>query len=311
MHPLDHAQQPDSGLPIAGPPPGYDAAEQYALPSAAGEIERYTPPPAPSVGSLGNYQTPVYQPAVVAEAYGRTPAYPLAPAYQQPHDRQEPAVHQQQPAAPVHHSPPPTRPVAHHRPSGYRSPGYSPAGRGSGAQPSSPPAAIVTAAPPEPAARRSGAGRSKKAGRTVALIALAALFVVGGAGAVATDAWAKRQVCDTVKRWSGYHSPAGGAGGDASGESYLPTVAEVDGLESALNKRASLLFFHGDLKLATHELANDFATVKPLVQSGKLAGQDDQTLTRLVALAGSLDTHTREAERACGLPERSLLGTTA
>jgi hypothetical protein len=150
------------------------------------------------------------------------------------------------------------------------------------------------------------------------MIVVGALVVVAGVGAFGADAWAKGQVCDAVKQWSGIDSSSGKSGGKGgsnsdgeSAESVMPTVAEINEVESGLNSRASLLFFHGDLKVATHELADDFGSAKTLVQSGKLDNPDDKTLTQLVALAGSLDTHTRKAERACGLPEKSMLGTTA
>lgn len=289
-------------------------AKQHALPAASGhsEIERYTPPSAP-VGHNRTHQlapvpTPGYQPAIVASAYGQTPAH------QQRHARPEPPAHQQQPpaAAPAHQPPPPSQQptppasqpppppaAAYQRPSGHRPP--------QGYRPPAPPADVVTAGPPEPANRRSGTTRK------VALIVAAALVVCAGASSFAADAWAKGRACDAVKHWSGSSSGRGGGsdGSDGSAERYLPTVAQVDDLESALNLPASLLFFHGDLRAATHGLSNGAAAAKSLIRSGKLANPDDQTLTQVVALAGSLDTDTRMAERACGLAETSSPSTTA
>ena len=48
-----------------------------------------------------------------------------------------------------------------------------------------------------------------------------------------------------------------------------------------------------------------------MVAKGTLGHPDAKTVTHLLALAASLDNHARKAQRACGLPEKSLMGTTA
>ena len=277
MNPYEHAQQPatpepPSGLPIAGaPPPAYDPNQGYA-PAPANSYEHAQP------AGYG------YQQAAAPPAYPQTPAYYQNPGYQQA----APTAYPQTPA--YQQQPPPQPPQM---PPGYQQP-----------LPEMPPAYIITPGAPGTAVKKSGAGKK------LALIAVVALVVIGGGGAFAADAWAKGQVCDAVTGLA--DDTNGSSAKSGSGKnSGKPTVAELDAAEKALNSRASLLFFHSDLKDATHDLADDVDTLKTLVAKGKLAHPDAKTATQLLALAASLDSHARKAQRACGLPEKSLMGTTA
>jgi hypothetical protein len=148
--------------------------------------------------------------------------------------------------------------------------------------------------PTTPTAPVRGGGRS---GRVIAGIAAAALLLLGGAAAVGADAWAKGSVCDAVEQLGK------GGGGSAGG----PTSSDLDEAEVALKARARLLFFHGELRDATHGLADDIAAIR---QMQKTVGADDpgeSELTQMVLIAASVDSHARKAQRACGLPEQSLL----
>lgn len=171
--------------------------------------------------------------------------------------------------------------------------------------PSGPPTYIITPGAPGTVVKKSGAGQK------LALIALVALVVLAGGGAFAADAWAKGQVCDAVQGLGDDTGTNSGKSSGKKGSSDEPTVAELDAAEKGLNSRADLLFFHGELKEATHDLADDVDTLKTMVAKGTLDDSDAKNVTHLLALAGSLDSHARKAQRACGLPEKSLLGATA
>ena len=257
MNPYEHAQEPPSGLPIAGAPPAY-YPQGYGSEHTQSIAYEYGQAPPQDAPAHGYEQT--YQQATAA------PAYPETPIHQQP-------------------------PQMSHIP-----PGYQPPGGGWGAPPAGPPAYIITAGAPGPVVKKTGAGKK------LALIALMALLVAGGGGAFAADSWAKGEVCDAVRDLGNETGKTSGK----KGGSDEPTVAELDAAEKALNSRANLLFFHGDLKEVTHDLADDAGTLKTMV-----AKDNAKNVTRLLALAASLDSHARRAQRACGLPEKSLLGTTA
>jgi hypothetical protein len=281
MNPYEHAQQPTapSGLPIAGsPPPAYDPNQGYAPPNSY----EYAPPVAYEYGQAPPPAAPGYgygqaQPAGYEQAYQQaaTPAYPQTPDYHQ---------------SPGYQQPPPS---AYQQPFGYQQPPSGP--------PSGPPAYIITPGAPGTVVKKSGGGKK------LALIALVVLVVAGGGAAFAADAWAKGQVCDAVQGLGDDTSKSG----SKKGTSDEPTVAELDAAEKGLNGRADLLLFHGDLKEATHDLADDVDTLKTMVAKGPLDDPDAKTVTQLLALAASLDNHARKAQRACGLPEKSLMGTTA
>jgi hypothetical protein len=242
-------------------------------------------PAAPSGLPIAGSPPPAYDPnqGYAPTAYGHEQAYqqPAAPAaYPQTPEyayQQAPAAYQQAP-------PPP--PIA----------------GGWGPPPETPPAYIITPGAPGSVTKKSGVGKK------LALIAVAVLVVAGGGGAFAADAWAKGQVCDAVQ---GLDNDTSGSSKGKTKGSTAPSLAELDAAEKGLNSRADLLFFHGDLKEATHDLADDAATLKTMVASGKLNHPDARTVTRLLALAASLDDHAKRAQRACGLPEKSLMGTTA
>jgi hypothetical protein len=312
MNPYEHAQQPaapeaPSGLPIAGspPPPAYDPNQGYAPANSYEHAQpvaygyEQTPPAGHGQPQYGHEQT--YQQAA-PPAYPQTPDYHQNPAYQQQAPTaypQTPAYQQQAPAAypqtPAYQQAPPSAP---------------PPGGGWGMPPDAPPAYIITPGAPGTVVKPSGVGKK------LALIALVALAVGGGGGAFAADAWAKGQVCDAVQGLDNESGGTGGSnksgtGGSKKGGTDAPTVAELDAAEKGLNSRANLLFFHGDLKEATHDLADDVDTLKTMVAKRKLDAPDAKTVTQLLAFAASLDSHARKAQRACGLPEKSLMGTTA
>jgi len=345
MNPYEHAQQPatpepPSGLPIAGSPPppaydpnqgyppansyehaqpvtyGYEQAPQQAAPAYGYEqaqpagYEQAHQQAAPAYGyeqaQPAGYEQAYQQPA--PPTYPQTPEYHQNPGYQQQPSMaypQTPAYQQQPPTAypqtPAYQQQPPQPPQM---PPGYQQapPPGPPPGAGWGMPPEAPPAYIITAGAPGTAVKKSGVGKK------LALIALVALVVIGGGGAFAADAWAKGQVCDAVQ---GLDNDSSAKSGSKKGGTDEPTVAELDAAEKGLNSRANLLFFHGDLKEATHDLADDVDTLKTMVAKGKLDNPDAKTITQLLAFAASLDSHARKAQRACGLPEKSLMGTTA
>jgi hypothetical protein len=114
-------------------------------------------------------------------------------------------------------------------------------------------------------------------------------------------------VCEAVQGLTDGFTSVGDSGGDDAGDDAMPSSAEFDKAEDGLNGRARLLFFHGDLKEATHGLADDIASIKHLTQKDP----GDPDVTEMLTVAVSIDSHARKAQRACGLPERSLLARPA
>ncbi|WP_030438647.1 hypothetical protein [Actinoplanes subtropicus] len=290
MTQYEHAQQPEYGYDPAyqqaAPPPVYPQAPAYQQQSQPSLGYQQQPPPAYQQQPPPAYQEqpPQTQPAYQQQPPQGPPGYQPQPGYQPP------AAYQQQP--------PPQAPPGY-QPPGYQPPGYQPPSWD--VPPDGQPAYIVTAGAPGLVVKKSGVGQK------LALIAVVALVVLGGGGAFAADAWAKGQVCDAVQ---GLGDDTAASSGKKGG-SDEPAVAELDDAEKALNSRADLLFFHGELKEATHDLADDVDTLKTIVGKGHLDDPDAKTVTQLLAMAASMDSHARKAQRACGLPEKSLLGTTA
>jgi hypothetical protein len=143
----------------------------------------------------------------------------------------------------------------------------------------------------------------RRIGRRLAAAGAAALVLLAGAGAYAADSWAKSDVCDAVQALGKGRSPSTGK---PAGKKSAPTAAEFGEAEDQLNNRARLLFFHGDLSDATHGLADDIASIRHFAATADTDDLDSAEFTRMLALAASLDGHARKAQRACGVPERSL-----
>ena len=136
------------------------------------------------------------------------------------------------------------------------------------------------------------------------VIGIVALAAVVGGGAAGVNAYAKHTVCSTLKG----ESP--GAAQSGSTDDGAPSAAELAEMRKdadTLRTYGHMLVFSGGLQEAVNGLADDEDQMVDLVKSATAAGNSDDAtakkeLTQLVTIVGSVNSHAREAQRACGLP---------
>ncbi|WP_143162723.1 hypothetical protein [Couchioplanes caeruleus] len=133
----------------------------------------------------------------------------------------------------------------------------------------------------------------------VVVAASAAVLLLGGGGAYGANAYAKDQICSAIE--GGTASLSGSESKDSSSAS--DDIAEVESTRSKLETYARMLVVDTDLKNAVEGLIADIGqmiTLKKAMDSG--AGEGMEVLAEMFSLAGSVNTHVRQAQDACGLP---------
>jgi hypothetical protein len=195
-------------------------------------------------------------------------------------------------------------------------------------QPSPPGHARVPVAPPPPPppiahfAPRAPARRSGRGLRALAAVVL----VLGAAGtgvAYAGNAYARSKVCAELAQVGSAEAASPGPGSTGAGNTGAGNtgagdtgraVGSAGGAPDAAALRrdvgtmrgyARLLVFDGDLRAATHGLADDVGGLVELTEAHPgvaPAALDGAARQRLVLLAGSFDGHVRAGQRACDLP---------
>jgi hypothetical protein len=139
---------------------------------------------------------------------------------------------------------------------------------------------------------------------------VAGLVAVLGAGAGGVNAYAKHSVCSTLKGESSQMSSGSSANDDAG-----PTAADLAEMRKdadTLRSYGRMLVFSGDLREAVDGLADDEDQFVDLLKSvsADTAGDEaaaKKALTRMVTVAGSVNSHARQAQGACGLPVTGIL----
>jgi hypothetical protein len=152
-------------------------------------------------------------------------------------------------------------------------------------------------APATIAPRRRGPGKALAIG----LVVLVALLGLGAGG---VNAYAKHSVCQSLK---GESDTIGGGDSGQSSDDGMPTKADLDEMRTAadnLRGYGHMLIFNGDLREAVNGFADDVDQIADLLGSagGSATSADQSDLTKLVTIAGSMNSHAREAQKACGLP---------
>jgi hypothetical protein len=139
------------------------------------------------------------------------------------------------------------------------------------------------------------------------VIGIVALAAVVGGGATGVNAYAKHTVCSTLKG----ESPGAARGGSTeAGDDGAPSAAELAEMRKdadTLRTYGRMLVVSGGLREAVDGLADDEDQMVGLVKSATAAGDIDEAtakkqLAELVTIVGSVNSHAREAQRACGLP---------
>lgn len=142
-------------------------------------------------------------------------------------------------------------------------------------------------------------------------IGLVALVAVLGALAGGVNAYAKHEVCSQLKGESSALNQSS-ASSDAG-----PTDAELAQMRKdadTLRGYGHMLVFSGGLREAVNGLAADEDEMVNLVKSAGAASPTDEAaakkaLTELVTVVGSVNSHARQAQSACGLPVTGILGS--
>ncbi|BEL05562.1 hypothetical protein Q0Z83_037530 [Actinoplanes sichuanensis] len=138
-------------------------------------------------------------------------------------------------------------------------------------------------------------------GRAAVVIAgVAGLLVLSGGAALGSTAYAKSELCPIVADENGSFMDATKSSDDAG--------AALSGLQSQLQTKARMLVFDDELQSAVRGLAGDVgqaATLRRAIAANPGAGMGDY-FAELLSLFGSMNTHVREAQLACGLPATGI-----
>ena len=146
------------------------------------------------------------------------------------------------------------------------------------------------------------AGRRTPTALIVGILAAVVLVPVGAT--VGVHAYAKHTVCGALEGDSplaGGSAPEGGTPGNG------PDVAEIRDAADGLRTYAWMLVFDGDLKDAVNGLADDVDQMADLV--GAPGDDGAGAFAELFTIAASVNTHARQAQRACDLPVTGIFGT--
>jgi hypothetical protein len=144
------------------------------------------------------------------------------------------------------------------------------------------------------------------------VIGVVGLVAVLGAGAAGVNGYAKHTVCSTLKG----ESTQINQGSSSSSDDGTPTAAELAELRKdadSLRRYGKMLVFSGDLREAVDGLADDEDQLVDLFTTAKAnTSADDATakkeFAQLMTVVGSVNSHARQAQGACGLPVTGILG---
>jgi hypothetical protein len=152
--------------------------------------------------------------------------------------------------------------------------------------------------PDSPPSRPWGRRLARRVGRTVVT-----LLVIGGVAVGGGGYFAKRAVCDAVAT----DLAAGSASVPDDGGTPIPTGG-LEGAAGRLHNYGQILFFDSDLRSAAKALADDLDQLITLEHKIDVNNPSAAGYGRIVVIAGSVNTHARDAQRACGLPVTGIFG---
>lgn len=128
--------------------------------------------------------------------------------------------------------------------------------------------------------------------RGLAVGLLAGLVVLGGGSTVGLHAYAKHSVC------AAFTADGGLTTGDQG------TAGKTDLRDAAAQMRttARLLLFDADLRAAVDGMADDAERLAKLQDAVNAKNATRELVGEMVLVAGSVNSHARQAQLACGLP---------
>ncbi len=186
-----------------------------------------------------------------------------------------------------------------HYPQGYPQAGGFPPGYPQAGYPPPPfPTPLPYGTQPPHVPGRSGRSR----GPLIAGLAVLAMLLVLGGGAAAVNAYAKHTVCEAMETTG--TRPDNGA--RSTGRSTTEAVATMHDTADRMRTYSRMLLFDRTLRSAVTGLADDVDELATI--STDLADQQLGTaaLTHFFEVVNSVNTHARDAQRACGLPANGI-----
>jgi hypothetical protein len=160
-----------------------------------------------------------------------------------------------------------------------------------------PPPWLVPNVPPA-----GGVRPARRRPRTALIVAAVATVAIFGVGAFGTNAYAKNAVCSAMEKETAL---TGATAAEEQPEQTTPDIEQMREVSDELRGYGRMLILDGDLKSAVNGLADDMDQLAGLI--GSEGDPPANGFAELMTIAGSLNSHAREAQRACGLPVRGFL----
>jgi hypothetical protein len=174
---------------------------------------------------------------------------------------------------------------------------YPPGAPGPGWAPTPPPWLVQTGIPaPGPEYR------PRRGPRKVWIAGAIAAVVLSAAATFGLSAYAKHTVCSSLSEGATFNNTL------SDNSSDEPSADDIDKMRDAaddLRSYGRLVMFDQDLRSAVNGFADDIDQLADLM--GATGDDDDgEGFAQLLTLAGSVNTHVRQAQQACGLPVKGI-----
>jgi hypothetical protein len=139
------------------------------------------------------------------------------------------------------------------------------------------------------------------------------LIALVGAGAGGVNAYAKHSVCQDLRAEAAQMNQEPTSSSDDDAAPTAADLAEERKDAGKLRTYGHMLVFSGDLREAVNGLADDEDQLADLWKSVAADPPADDAaakkeIAQLVTVVGSVNSHARLAQRACGLPVTGILG---
>lgn len=139
----------------------------------------------------------------------------------------------------------------------------------------------------------------------VVVAGAAGILLLGGGAAYAANAYAKNEVCSAVK--DNNSSIFDDKANDS--ESTADDVAEMESVKNKLENASRMLVFDNKLKGAVDGFASDIDRILSLKRANDAnPAEAVSDFAEILSLIGSVNTHARAAQEACGLPATGIFG---
>ena len=145
--------------------------------------------------------------------------------------------------------------------------------------------------------------RPRRSGKRLALGLVAAAVVVGAGGVSGVHAYAEHTVCSALEGDGGLAAASADGG---SAEPGTDSAAELEKAAGNLRDSARLLIFDRSLRTAVEGIADDADQMAGVVRSAQTGTGGPQAFRKVLVVAGSLNTHARAAQTACGIPATGI-----